>query len=151
MSTAGLEKPGWVQISWLTVQPYSSTDGPSKECLPHTNYWGVVHCKIYKDKSEDDENADKSENTEETFEDEVNENDMKNENVEESLEPVEVDKAGWRSFRRGDTWFGQSKMFANYHANIMATKNVKHSEIIICGTTKKQKTKWIKQRRYYFI
>ena len=48
--------------------------------------------QVYKDKTEDDENADKSENTEETFEDEVNENDMKNENVEESLEPV--DKAG---------------------------------------------------------
>ena len=49
---------------------------------------------MYKDKSEDDENADKSENTEETLEDEVNENDIKTENVEESLEPVEVDKAG---------------------------------------------------------
>ena len=50
--------------------------------------------QVYKDKSEDDENADKSENTEETFEDEVNENDMKNKNVEESLEPVEVDNTG---------------------------------------------------------
>jgi hypothetical protein len=30
--------------------------------------------QVYKDKSEDDENADKSENTEETLEDEVNEN-----------------------------------------------------------------------------
>ena len=50
--------------------------------------------QVYKDKSEDDANADKSESTEETFEDKVNENDMKNENVEESLEPVEVDKAG---------------------------------------------------------
>jgi hypothetical protein len=81
----------------LTVQPYSSTDGPCKECLPHTNYYGVVHCtfaQVHKDKSEDDENADISENTEETFEDKVNKNDMENENVEESLEPVEVDKAG---------------------------------------------------------
>ena len=32
---------------------------------------------MYKDKTEDDENADKSENTEETLEDEVNENDIK--------------------------------------------------------------------------
>ena len=48
--------------------------------------------RVYKDKG--DENADQSENTEETFEDEVNENDMKNVNVEESLETVEVDKAG---------------------------------------------------------
>ena len=49
---------------------------------------------MYKGKTEDDENADKSENTEETLEDEVNENDIKTENVEESLEPVEVNKAG---------------------------------------------------------
>ena len=59
--------------------------------------------QVYKDKSEDDENADKSENTEETFEDEVNKNDMKTGNVEESLEPVEDDKAGSRSIRRRDT------------------------------------------------
>ena len=45
--------------------------------------------QVYKDKSEDDENADKSENTE----DEVNTKDMKNENDEESLEPVEFDKS----------------------------------------------------------
>ena len=56
----------------------------------------IIICCITKnkDKSEDDKNADKSENTEEIFEDEVNENDMKNKNVEESLEPVEVDKTG---------------------------------------------------------
>ena len=41
--------------------------------------------QVYKDKSEDDENADKSENTEETLEDEVNENET--ENVEEKIEP----------------------------------------------------------------
>ena len=35
-----------------------------------------------------------AQNTEETLEDKVNENDIKTENVEESLEPVEVDKAG---------------------------------------------------------
>ena len=46
---------------------YSSINGPSKEYLPQTKYWGV-----YKDKG--DENADKSENSEETIEDEVNEN-----------------------------------------------------------------------------
>ena len=37
-----------------------------------------------KDKSEDDENVDKSEKTEETLEDKVHENDIKTENVEES-------------------------------------------------------------------
>ena len=42
-----------------------------------------------KDKSEDDENVDKSEKTEETLEDKVHENDIKTENVEESLEPVD--------------------------------------------------------------
>ena len=50
--------------------------------------------QVYKDKTEDDENADKSENTEETLEDEVNEHDIKTENIQESLEPVEVDIAG---------------------------------------------------------
>ena len=38
-----------------------------------------------KDKSEDDENADKFENTEETLEDKVNENYIKTENDEESF------------------------------------------------------------------
>ena len=57
---------------------------------------------MYKDKSEDDENADKSENTEETLEDEVNENDIKTENIDESLESAEVDIAGWRRIRRRD-------------------------------------------------
>ena len=47
---------------------------------------------MYKDKSEDDENADKSENTEETLEVEVNENVIKTEDFVESSEPV--DKAG---------------------------------------------------------
>ena len=50
--------------------------------------------QVYKDKTEDDENADKSENTEETLEDEVNENDIKTENIDESLESAEVDIAG---------------------------------------------------------
>ena len=54
----------------------------------------IIIAQVCKDKNEDDENEDKSENTEETFEDEVNENDTKTENVEESLEPVEVDKTG---------------------------------------------------------
>jgi hypothetical protein len=40
--------------------------------------------------NENDENADKSENTEETLEDEVNENGIKTENIKESLEPAEV-------------------------------------------------------------
>jgi hypothetical protein len=44
-------------------------------------------------KSEDYENEDENKNTEETLEDEVDENDIKTENVDESLEPVEVDKA----------------------------------------------------------
>ena len=67
---------------------------------------------MYKDKTEDDENADKSENTEETLEDEVNENDIKTKNVEESFEPVEVDIAAWRKIRRRDKCLGLSKMFA---------------------------------------
>jgi hypothetical protein len=50
--------------------------------------------QVCKDEAEDDENAYKSENTEETLEDEVNENDIKTENIEESLEPVEVNIAG---------------------------------------------------------
>ena len=41
------------------------------------------------------ENADKSNSTEERFEDKVNEN--KSENVEESFEPVYVDRAWLRS------------------------------------------------------
>ena len=55
--------------------------------------WEQFIAKVYKGKSEDDENSDKSENTEEIFEEEVIENDMKTRNVEKSLEPVEVDKA----------------------------------------------------------
>jgi hypothetical protein len=49
---------------------YSNTNGPSKECLPQTNYVMNIKLKV-------DENADNSENTEETLEDEVNENDIK--------------------------------------------------------------------------
>jgi hypothetical protein len=56
---------------------YSSTNGPITECLPQTNYWGVVHSTCVKDKTDDDENADKSENDDETLEDEVNENEKK--------------------------------------------------------------------------
>ena len=54
----------------------------------HTQIIGFI-AQVYKDKSEDDENADKSEITEETLEGEVNENDIKSEDVEESLDPVE--------------------------------------------------------------
>ena len=54
------------------------------------------------------ENADRSVNSEKTFEDEVNEN--KIENVEESLEPVNVDKAGPEASEEGT--YGLSKMFA---------------------------------------
>ena len=54
------------------------------------------------------ENADKSENAEETFENEVNEN--KTENVEKSLEPVKVDKAGSEVSEEGT--HSLSKMFA---------------------------------------
>ena len=54
------------------------------------------------------ENADKSVNSEKTFEDEVNEN--KIENVEESLEPVNIDKAGLEASEEGT--HGLSKMFA---------------------------------------
>jgi hypothetical protein len=49
---------------------------------------------VYKDKPEDGENANTSENTEETFEDIVNENDIKTDNLEDSLEPVDVDIEG---------------------------------------------------------
>jgi hypothetical protein len=57
----------------LTVQVYSSSNGPSKESVCHKQ----IIAQVYKDKSEDDENADNSENTEEILEDEVNENDIK--------------------------------------------------------------------------
>ena len=67
---------------------------------------------MYKDKNEDNDNADKSENIVETLEDEVNENDIKTEIIEESLEPAEVEIAGWRRILRRGKWFGLSKMFA---------------------------------------
>jgi hypothetical protein len=39
---------------------------------------------VYKDKTEEDENADKSEHTEETIEGKLNEHHIKTENIEES-------------------------------------------------------------------
>ena len=50
------------------------------ESVCHTQIIGEQFiAQVYKDKSEDDEKADKSENTGETLEDEVNENDIKTE------------------------------------------------------------------------
>ena len=67
-------------IDSTTVQQYRWAE---QRVFAHTNYQFIA--QVYKDKSEDDENADKSENTEETLEDEVNENDIQAENIDESL------------------------------------------------------------------
>jgi hypothetical protein len=56
---------------------------------------------VFKDKTEDNENADNSENTEETLEDEVYEHDIKTESIEESLGPVDVDIAGEEGSEEG--------------------------------------------------
>ena len=66
------------------MDEYTIINGLSKECLPRTV------------------------NSEKTFEDEVNEN--KIENVEESLEPVNVDKAG--SEASEEETHGLSKIFS---------------------------------------